>query len=175
MTCLHNSLVCDGYAHCLDWSDEQEESGICHQRLSQAKHPLFQDLCSNCARGKYFPMREQTSGWTYSFQERLYCKQRQFRFIVIFFQCLHRYTGLSICASPCDGLDDLCVDNADEDGCSFYLPFVYIMAGAMCLQLGLIAALELVEQCRKMCCLKDGDGEMVHIITSNYLQIFYST
>jgi hypothetical protein len=31
------------------------------------------------------------------------------------FPCKHRYTGLPICANPCDGYDDLCEDYSDED------------------------------------------------------------
>jgi hypothetical protein len=30
------------------------------------------------------------------------------------FRCFHRYTMLPICANPCDGLDDLCLDYSDE-------------------------------------------------------------
>ncbi len=30
------------------------------------------------------------------------------------FSCTHRYTNKSICAVPCDGIDDLCQHNADE-------------------------------------------------------------
>ncbi len=33
-------------------------------------------------------------------------------------QCQHKYTGLDICATPCDGKDDLCIDDADEQDCS---------------------------------------------------------
>ena len=30
------------------------------------------------------------------------------------FSCLHRYTNKTICAVPCDGIDDLCKDQSDE-------------------------------------------------------------
>ena len=40
--------------------------------------------------------------------------------------CLHRYTGLHICAVPCDGIDDMCLDYEDEDNCK--TPnFIYLM------------------------------------------------
>jgi hypothetical protein len=31
------------------------------------------------------------------------------------FSISHRYTGKRICAVPCDGIDDLCLNNEDED------------------------------------------------------------
>ena len=31
--------------------------------------------------------------------------------------CLHRYSGLPICARPCDGIDDMCLNYEDEDNC----------------------------------------------------------
>ena len=34
------------------------------------------------------------------------------------FPCLHRYTGRAICAVPCDGIDDMCENYADEDNCN---------------------------------------------------------
>jgi len=30
------------------------------------------------------------------------------------FHCQHRFTNTSICAVPCDGNDDLCLDSTDE-------------------------------------------------------------
>jgi len=31
------------------------------------------------------------------------------------FSCRHRHTGRNMCAVPCDGKDDLCLDSSDED------------------------------------------------------------
>ncbi len=45
---------------------------------------------------------------------------------LLILQCEHRYTGRPICANPCDGRDDLCLDNSDEQGCSYYLPIMYL-------------------------------------------------
>ena len=35
------------------------------------------------------------------------------------FSCIHRYTGRKICAVPCDGKDDFCKNNEDEN-CDFF-------------------------------------------------------
>ncbi len=59
-------------------------------------------------------------------------------------QCRHKYTGLPICATPCDGLDNLCADNSDELGCSFFVPFAYIIVGSVCLQIVAMAVFEVI-------------------------------
>ena len=43
------------------------------------------------------------------------------------FQCEHRYTGAAICATPCDGRDDLCRNNEDERDCSLSFSFANIV------------------------------------------------
>ena len=46
------------------------------------------------------------------------------------FSCTHRYTGKPICASPCDGRDDLCKGFADEMGCDDeFLWWNYLLVG----------------------------------------------
>lgn len=73
--CIHDYLVCDGYEHCQDGSDED---------------PL---TCSRCPRTFGFP-----GG----------------KIHLATFACQHRYTNKTICSVPCDGKDDLCLDNTDE-------------------------------------------------------------
>jgi hypothetical protein len=48
--------------------------------------------CVNCLRAYGFPKNKKSA--TYS--------------------CMHKYTGRPICAIPCDGKDDLCLDDIDE-------------------------------------------------------------
>ena len=45
-------------------------------------------------------------------------------------QCRHRFTKRWICATPCDGRDDLCENNEDEDvdSCTKATPFKVILA-----------------------------------------------
>ena len=51
------------------------------------------DICSSCPHGIGFPAENLKSAT---------------------FSCKHRYTGRPICAVPCDGRDDLCLNDADE-------------------------------------------------------------
>ena len=59
------------------------------------------DLCSECPKGNGWPFRPE--------EKRLRAT----------FTCKHRYNiNRTICATPCDGIDDMCLDYADEDNCS---------------------------------------------------------
>ena len=40
------------------------------------------------------------------------------------FSISHRYTGKRICAVPCDGIDDLCLNNEDEECQESFILFV---------------------------------------------------
>ena len=46
----------------------------------------------------------------------------------------HRYTGKRICAIPCDGVDDLCLNNEDEDCQESFVLFV-VAAILLCVAL----------------------------------------
>jgi len=92
ITCLHQALVCDGYVHCPDGSDEDE------------------DACKVCPRA--FGHRSDNPLAAYA--------------------CKHRYTGLWICAVPCDDHDDLCEGNQDEK-CNEGSKYTTLIAGFLLL------------------------------------------
>ena len=47
------------------------------------------------------------------------------------FSCEHRYTGLPICAIPCDDRDDLCKGFADEVGCEGYQWWIILLGSSL--------------------------------------------
>ena len=57
------------------------------------------DLCNQCPKENGWPRRPEEKRWRATFK------------------CKHRYTNRAICATPCDGIDDMCLDYADEDNC----------------------------------------------------------
>ena len=61
-------------------------------------------LCSQCPRSFGFPVDKLSSAT---------------------FSCRHRYTGRRICAVPCDGHDDLCLDFEDENCDPGSNPFLF--------------------------------------------------
>ena len=70
------------------------------------------------------------------------------------FTCKHRYnTNHSICATPCDGIDDMCLDYADENGCkipSFQKLVTHVTLAAISLWLGSLTFAVLWKQwCKK--------------------------
>ncbi len=109
--CVHKSLVCDGYEHCLDGSDEDV------------------DFCKDCSRTEGFPLNEFDTS-IYNDGQGLLTKNHE-----AIFPCQHRYTGKWICAVPCDQKDDLCLDESDESSCSLdwtltllvYLIFIFLV------------------------------------------------
>ncbi len=115
--CLHESLVCDGYAQCDDASDELEV------------------MCKDCSRKYGYP-------WVTGYTQKprlnsknaaavLSCKHRlKVNYFLAFprSKVLPRYTGRPICAVPCDERDDLCEGYEDEicQGLAFLEIMVYI-------------------------------------------------
>ena len=66
------------------------------------------DLCEQCPKAKGWPWRPE---------------EKKMRATL---QCQHRYTNKTICATPCDGIDDMCRDYVDEDNCKVP-PFSYLV------------------------------------------------
>ncbi len=60
------------------------------------------------------------------------------------FSCRHRYTGRRICAIPCNGKDDLCLGDSDEERCEETVWSVFLGASACMLTLTLLACAVLV-------------------------------
>ena len=58
-------------------------------------------------------------------------------------QCRHRFTGRPICATPCDGRDDLCAGDEDELGCTLAAPALAIAAAIAVLLAAAVAAVEI--------------------------------
>ena len=65
-------------------------------------------LCATCPRNFGYPGRERRQSATLS--------------------CMHRFTERPICATPCDGIDDLCKGLTDED-CSTSLEILAMLYG----------------------------------------------
>ncbi len=64
---------------------------------------------------------------------------RSCRHLIRPIQCAHKYTGRPICATPCDGLDDLCLDNADEQCAEEARPFVLVPGIVLALSIVAVA------------------------------------
>ena len=68
-----------------------------------------EEVCSQCPRTYGFPEEKLASAT---------------------FSCRHRYTGRRICAVPCDGNDDLCLDFEDENCDPGSNPFLFLIVAS---------------------------------------------
>jgi hypothetical protein len=102
-----SNLVCNRYKYVNREACSQTYMKMCTDNLTCIHEDLFcdgnthcpdgsdeiEDICKKCPRTFGFP-------------------PDKLKFAT--FSCKHRYTGKYICSVPCDGKDDLCLDNADE-------------------------------------------------------------
>ena len=104
-------MVCDSIHDQAVCSDEssmwtcKDGSTCIHKSLLCDGHPQCPDSSDEGDICYYCPIQGGSSDKTY--------------------QCTHRLTGLPICASPCDGVYEMCQDNSDEQNCSteMYMSF----------------------------------------------------
>ena len=104
------------------------------------------------------------------------------------FSCKHRYTGLHICAIPCDGRDDLCKDYGDEADCEeFFEWWAYLLCGiATVFFLGLFFRLgerfidvysalqDITEHYRTSLRMIDERKESIQVISMDSLELPYA-
>ena len=96
-------MVCDNSADCKECRCRDQAMWTCRDNATCVHKALICDGHEQCADG--------------SDEEEAVCSQCPHGMSLnsaATFSCTHRYTGRKICAVPCDGVDDLCLDNEDE-------------------------------------------------------------
>jgi len=88
------------------------------------------------------------------------------------FSCKHKYTGRPICAVPCDGNNDLCFDDIDEQ-CSFASGVSTLLFGILLVSLSIVAGELLIYNIRRTKCIKIEEFELLmesNICLLNHLE-----
>ena len=111
--CIRKYLVCDGYAQC---EDESGNSYSLINNNNSTSYAIILDedpnICSACPHGGNI---RGTGLRTYE-TNNLYRNMKRLKYANLsIFSCKHNITKRPICAIPCNGAQELCEGNEDEE------------------------------------------------------------